>query len=338
MIYSIDKESFHRRVMWWWIIFGLLVAAFSFWVACNSIQTFTNSIKIFEKLTFKTQLIVDTIKGAGLGTPHFTSFVLNMFIGITYGMFLAEKRGSRKVFLGTVMLFMILSNLLTLTKAGFVSLIVMLHFFLFSFHRLRKNFFRNLTLMYAVLLLLFMLQLKISREFRVEGTPRFLNKAGYAGAIDSRAKYVWIPGVKKLLRSGCLGLGVGTFTYATISPHGHSIYFSTLFDFGIIGAIALLAMLFIIVKNFLIMIKFQETYLQIMFLSCCGVLVSIGVHGLVDLEYNTPVIWLFLGFYAATFLLAQKELAGVNAPKQSRETKDPLSTVNRLNLGTPFKP
>jgi len=63
----------------------------------------------------------------------------------------------------------------------------------------------------------------------------------------------------------------------------------------------------------------QQTYLQTMFLACCGVLISMGVHGFFDFEYNLPVIWLFLGFYTSTFLLAQKELAELNSPAPCRE-------------------
>lgn len=324
IVNSIDKESLHRRLMWFWIIFGALVAAFCLWVGCSEIQNAMYAKELGLNFTFKAQAIFHKIRAAALGTPHLTSFVLNMFTGITLGMMLAEKKGSRKLMLGLIILLMMLSNLLTLTKAGIVALIVMLHFFVIFFKRLRKHFFRNLILMYTVIGLLFFLQLKISREHREEGTPRFLYGAGYTEATTSRTKFVWLPGVKEFLKSGCLGLGVGTFTYATVSPHAHSIYFSTLFDFGIVGIVILAMLLIILVRNFLIMVSFQKTYLQTMFLACCAVMVSIGVHGILDFEYNTPVIWLFMGFYTATWLLAQKELAGLNSAGQleKEDTKD----------------
>lgn len=309
IINAIDSETFHRRLMTTWIIFGGLIAAFCLWMTCSSHQTATHIVNILDFLTFRSRVVFLTVRGAALGTPNLTSFVLNMMTGITFGMLLCERKMNRRILLGAVMLFMILSNMLTLTKAGLLALIVMLHFFLIVFRRLRRHFFLNLITMYAVLMILFFLQLKISKEYRVEGTPRFLAKSGYSDAMASRIKYVWNPGIKELSRNGFVGLGAGTFTYATTSPHGHSIYFSTLFDFGIVGVMAVLLVFLVLVRSFLMMSQYQETYLQIMFISCSGVLLSIGIHGLVDFEYNTPVVWLFLGFYMATFLLAKKELS-----------------------------
>lgn len=316
---SIQNESFHRRLMWCWILFGAIVASFCLWVSYSGLQEAVYAKKLGLHFTFKVQALIHKVRAAALGSPHLTSFVLNMFIGITLGMMLEESKRSKKLILGLIVILMMLSNLLTLTKGGIAGLIVMLHFFVIFFRRLRKHFLRNLLLMYAVIGILFFLQLKIAREQRSdEHTPRFLYGAGYTGATATRAKYVWIPGVNEFLKSGCLGLGVGTFTYATISPHAHSIYFSTIFDFGIVGIAVLLIILVLLVRNFLIMVKLQESYLQTMFLACCGVLLSMGVHGIFDFEYNTPVIWLFMGFYTATFLLSQKELSGVNRVSQPR--------------------
>jgi O-antigen ligase len=329
VVNSLDKEAFHRKVMWSWIIFGAIVSVFTIWSAVSNIQSLKYTFKIWDDVAFHTRLIFDKVRAAGLGTPHLSSLVLNMFTGITIGMLLIEIGSLKRFLLGTTALLMMLANLLTLTKGGLAGLVAMLHFFLVSFRCLRKNFFRNLILLYVVLFALVFLQIKISKEYRFEKTPRFMHKIGYVGAGKSRAALIWLPGLREFIKAGCIGLGVGTFTYATVSPHAHSIYFSTLFDFGIFGMVILIGMFFIILKHYFFMLKFQQTYLQIMFLSCCGVLVSIGVHGLVDFDYNTPVVWLFLGFYAATLQLAKEELAR----KTASHERQPFLVVHRAFAG-----
>lgn len=309
IINSIEKESFHRRIMWWWIMVGIFVAMFTFFVAyIDPAPNFIKIIKIWYNTSLKIYLTPGPFRGSYFASPHLTALILNMFSGITFGMALAEKKKSRKVILGVITTFMMLSNLLTLTKGGLVGLLVMLHFFLLSFSSLRKNFFRNLILLYSILLVIFILQVRISKEYKLQRTPRFLYTRGYIGAGSTRAKIIWIPGFKYFIRTGGTGLGVGTFSYATISPHAHSIYLSVLYDFGVVGVIIFAITVLILAKNYINMIRFQQTYLQIMFLACCGVLLAIGAHGFIDFEYNYPVIWLFMGLYTATFLLAQREL------------------------------
>lgn len=215
---------------------------------------------------------------------------------------------------------MMQASILTLVKGGLVGLVVMLHFFIFSFTRLRKHFFRNLIVLYSLLLILFAFQVTVSGELRY-GTPRYLYQKGYAEASGSRAKLIWIPGLKEVIRGGGIGLGVGTYTYATLAPHAHSIYLSMLFDFGVAGVIVLMIIFWIVLKNYLRMRRFQETYLQTMFIAFSGGLVSIGVHGLVDFEYNSPVLWLFLGLYTATFLLAQRELSALKKAEPGRNAE-----------------
>ncbi|MEK7224280.1 MAG: M28 family peptidase [Bacteroidota bacterium] len=118
----------------------------------------------------------------------------------------------------------------------------------------------------------------------------------------------------KLLQGNLLkGMGIGTSkTYLDAPnggcPHAHSIYFSTLFDLGLIGTAIVSLAFFVFLRDFLKMVKFQQTNLQLMFLCCCGGLVATLTHGTIDFEYNTPEIWFFFGLTVATLNLAKQEL------------------------------
>jgi len=122
---------------------------------------------------------------------------------------------------------------------------------------------------------------------------------------------MWTDGVSNLINNTSgIGLGPGGFRQHTHTgmPHVHNLYLSVLCDFGFIGLFLFLLVIFVLINNYFKMLRFQETYLQKMFLCCCGGLLAIGLHGMVDSMYNMSVIWFFLGLSMATFLLAQREL------------------------------
>lgn len=92
-----------------------------------------------------------------------------------------------------------------------------------------------------------------------------------------------------------------------VKDHGHSIYFSTVFDFGILGLLVLITTVIILARLFLTSIWFQLSYLQIMGVALLGGLINIGTHGLVDFEYNNPLIWIYLGLTFCTINLIRWE-------------------------------
>jgi hypothetical protein len=50
-----------------------------------------------------------------------------------------------------------------------------------------------------------------------------------------------------------------------------------------------------------------------------GGLIAMGVHGLVDFEYNTPLIWLYLGMAVATLNLTTYELLKIKQKNLKNE-------------------
>jgi O-antigen ligase len=105
-----------------------------------------------------------------------------------------------------------------------------------------------------------------------------------------------------------LGLGTGGLRYYKDPlPHAHSIYFSTLFDFGVIGALLLVGLIIALITKLFKLISYQTTYAQIMLVASTGSLLVVGVHGLVDFNYLDYIVWWTLGMVTATILLVDHE-------------------------------
>ena len=308
MVYSIDEESFHRKLIWCWIFTGLIIASIAF-ASCYFVFEYVHKIDLWGGVSFISFIETHIVgRAQGLGHPNETSLLLNLFICITMGMMLCEKNKIKKGICGTILLFLIFANFLTMSKSGMLAFLIMIHFLLVSISALRMHFFRNLVLFNTVWIILFCLGIIFIGDTK---TPRLI--AGGSSSelgLDLRLK-MWKEGVSNLINNTAgIGLGPGGFRYYTKThmPYPHSLYVSILCDFGFVGLLLFLLAILVMAYNYFKMLRFQETYLQIMFLCCCGGLLALGVHGLVDSTYLASYIWFFLGLSTATFHLAQKEL------------------------------
>lgn len=309
LLNSVNNENFHKNLMWCWIIFGVFVAI------CTFISAMLNgkkvySIKVWDWITFKLYLLAPPIRAESVANTNETAFILNLIICIAVGMMLTVNSLVKKIVLSAIIVFMMFAHILTLSKGGLMGMLAMLYFLLFFIERLRKNFVLNFFLIHFIIVFLLVLQVIITRENK---SPRIVSSSQSA-SLQSRVDVLYKPGMKRLMEGNVIqGMGIGTSKMYLDAenggcPHAHSIYFSTLFDLGIIGMIIVFSAFLLFFKDFIKMVKFQQTYLQIMFLACCGGLVATLVHGIIDFEYNTPEIWFFFGLSVVTLNLVKQEL------------------------------
>ena len=309
LLNSIDNVNFQKNLMWCWIMFGVLAMVGVFVAALFDFKKIY-SIEIGEWLTFKFILFGCPNRPLSVANPNETSFILNLTTCVAIGMLLTEDSFNKKVLLFMIVILMIFANIITLSKGGLFGMLAMLYFLLFFIQKFRRNLVRNFILMHLLLILFLVFQITTT----LESLPPRLVSSTESSSLKSRIKDFYKPCMKRLMESNLFkGMGVGTAKdYLTPkaggAPHAHSIYFSTLFDFGIVG-FAIASVIFIIfLKDFLNILKFPQTKLHVMFLCCCGGLVAIFVHGAIDFEYNTPEIWFFFGLTVVTLNLAKHEL------------------------------
>ena len=309
LLNSVNTENVHKNLMWCWISFGIVVAI------CTFISSMFDgkkiySIRVLDWLTFKLYLIAPPIRAESVANTNETAFILNLTICIAIGMMLTVNSLTKRIVLSAIVVFMMFAHILTLSKGGLMGMLAMFYFLLLFVQRFRKSFFRNFVLIHLIIISLLVLQVVITRESK---SPRIVS-ASQTASLQSRVDVLYKPGMKKLLQGNLLkGMGIGTSkTYLDAPnggcPHAHSIYFSTLFDLGLIGIAIVSLPFFIFLKDFMKMVKYQQTNLQLMFLCCCGGLVATLAHGIIDFEYNTPELWFFFGLTIATLNLAKQEL------------------------------
>lgn len=331
VFHSIEDEQAHRKVMWFWVFIAIATGLFSSSLFLMTGDALKISYPISEHLVFKMLVGVGAAAPTGLisrahafSTPHELGFFMNMSSAIAMGLMLSEKNKLRRWFLIGVIYFFICINLLTLGRGALGGLIIMLAFFVVAVKVMRKRFFMFSVLFIVGLIVtlqgenlimntVFLRDPVVTRIVKI--TETFANKAGIENQAPQRME-IWKKGFKNLKKSNLLGVGPGNVKYYQRDPHAHSVYFSFLFDFGLVG---LGVIIFIAGTLLLGMLKFvdrQTNYMQLMNVSILGGGFAVGVHALVDFEYNTAVVWLFLAVAFATLSLTKQEAASKKSDEE----------------------
>lgn len=313
VVHSIQKVSAYNRLMWCWIAAGVLIAFLTF---VNALLQGRHvfGLEILNGLNFRMEWLALPVRAESLANVNETALILNLTTCVTIGMLLSAPNRTQAKVLFSMAAFMILGNLLTMSRGGLLALLAMLYFIIITLRKFNSKLILHMVSLHVLIALLFMAQIGItlltSPDTSTTNKPIRATTTGQTSFLTGRMNMLWKPGVKRLLDQGPIkGLGIGAMKSYRNAPHGHSIYFSTLIDLGLVGLMLAALVPIILCRNFSAMRPFQESYLQRMYLSLFGGLVAIAVHGLVDFEYNTPELWFFLGLVVLTYHLAKKELA-----------------------------
>jgi O-Antigen ligase len=320
-ITTITNENIHRKVMWFYIISALcqglvalslyfpepLSSNFDWQISDNTaarMHLLTGAITVFGKIKRATAFTMS----------HEVGLFMNTALAVATGLLFTEKEKSKKTVLVVMICFFISVTMLTMSRAAFGSLIIMAFLILFLMRSLRRYI--------VVLFPLFVvgaISLYIAEHYMMVAlfsdkyiSPRFTQ--GWSGTSSGAPQFaaprllLWKKGFAQFWETYGLGVGVGNYKYFARAPHAHSIYFSYIFDFGLVGLAFLSAIALEIGRRALRVLKFQSSYLQIMSVTIVCGLSGAGIHCLVDFEYNRPFMWLYLGIVITTLLLALKEI------------------------------
>jgi O-antigen ligase len=326
---TVHNEASHKTLMWCWVLSITLQSLIAV------IMYFLNTIMLKYQIASGATLILNIQGGlfqpsgwprppSGLQDFHETALFINLAIPIALGLWLTESRRIKKVFLLIVIIFMILVCIRTESRAGIGSLILMVLGTFYLIKRLRR-FLALVIIFFPVSVIL--IALGFNAVFNYYENTNFEMRLIVLGgkAVESGdvvdpgmgssnvhgRMNLWIKSFKKYIEVAVQGLGIGNLKYESQAPHAHSIYFSVLFDFGLIGIGLVLSGILIMVRKYSAAFKQQTSYLQIMSFAFLGGFFALGFHGLVDMDYNFPIFWFYPGMAVATFNLAHREFSEV---------------------------
>ncbi len=307
-----------------WIVFILLIVGIALSVgAILSITLYRTHgysymTRITDLISLKFSFVVFPYpyhpRAMGLLPHNAVAGLLNTITGLTLILFLFEKKIIYKSILLVSMIFMAYAILQTKSRGGLVAYLVMWGFFFITLPPLKDKFIRNALFFIIVFTAVFM-----SVYWEHLFTSRL--SSGSAGHSVTQRLEWWADGLKVLHEQySWMGMGPGGFKYHQnpwIVPHAHNIYLSVLFDYGIIGFATFIALIFFLGKHLYGILKsYVPTYTQSMVIGSLGGIVALGIHGLIDIEYNIAPLWFLLGLLVATSRMAREELNYFQANKE----------------------
>jgi oligosaccharide repeat unit polymerase len=251
-------------------------------------------------------------RASSLANASTLALILNFCSAIALGFILTTRNRLVALLLSGAILLFFYTVLLSGSKGAVLGFVSMIVYFLCAVKKIRKIFFLHGTIAVVVMLvisLVVIVTFQLKYEDIIPRVFAFLSsQAGQESESLATRGEMWTCGFKNLInKTNGMGL-VGGFTEYCPYPHAHNIYFSVLFDFGILGAILLIAVLITVFRYFIRTAKYQGTYLQTMSIAIFGGLVAMGVHSLFDHAWHKGFFWLYPALLIATCNLVKKEV------------------------------
>lgn len=309
-----DKTKLNRAISVW--IFSAFLIALSAiggllymkYHKFSTTQRYSFEFPIVQDLLFYIGIRLHPARATGLAWHNSTGMICNVGISLLFYRLKYVKTVAKKIFCSLLMVFLVMAVILTQSKAGIGTLILLGIVFISLNLNTRKWIIINsilwITLLVGSFILTQMLT-NVNALDRVESSTVSTDSSN--DSLGIRVEW-WKKAAKKLYdKTYMMGLGPGGFKYYMEKdkvPYGHSIYFSVLFDMGVIGFLLLIAMIYYLLRYVYraIMEKKGDEHYLIVVLTV--VLFVIGLQGTVDMEYNTPYIWLLLGLIVAGLNIA----------------------------------
>lgn len=325
LITAYVKEEKHLVAAVWCFVASGILQAF-FYIVCFFLEPYNFTKKILPDFSFVMQIAGGYFQPSGMPLVdggfmdhHELALMANLALAVSFGLFITKPRRLKKAFLVVSMIIFILVVLHTQSRAGIASLLIMVFFIPLVFQVIRKYFIRFFSIFIVVVVAMYLVQSIATNLITNKNvTPRIIALGEKAvktqNVIDPGLKEntgrmkLWKKAFKKYKDYVVEGFGVGNLKKICHAPHAHNIFLSFLFDFGIIGLLSIIFIVGALVKRFKILLRYQTSYSQVMAIAFGVGLVAIGFHGQFDFEYNTTLLWLYLGLTVAAFRLAHQDI------------------------------
>ncbi|MBF0516969.1 MAG: O-antigen ligase family protein [Nitrospirae bacterium] len=327
IVSAVTTDQTHRMIMWAVVFSCLFEAVMSYYFRFIDTSIFEH--EFFESIAIGGRnygglLSVDgsPVQAHGLQEAHETSMLMNIFMGVSAGLFLTESGLKKRIFLVCCFILGLSVLIGTESRAGAASFILMGMFFLFFHNKTSRYFVTSAAIFLSALLVFYVVQQKIfsvlaGKEDTIMRLLMLGEKAVDTGDVldpgltvkegaGPGRRTIWGVGFTGLTGKWPFGVGIGNYKYFSRSPHAHSVPFSFLFDFGLIGLSLFLSIVFVTAKSYIKLIRSQQTYIQIMSLCIMSTLMAIVFQGCFDFDYTYPLFWLFGGILFSTLRLGSK--------------------------------
>lgn len=214
---------------------------------------------------------------------------------MSFGFFWRQKNPVRKTFLAGCVLLMVIAQLMTYSRGGLMGLVGGSFVFMVLQPEFRQNFIKYSSYAFLGVIVLFLLIYGRNLDMAIHRITAVFGDTGVSGT--SSRMTIWRDGFTLLKESPWLGAGIGGLRTTFSHPHAHNIYFSVLFDLGIIGFLILgwfICRLVRLINRLMKPITRKPD--MMMARGFIAALVAYSIHALVDFDFTwVQFFWGMLG-------------------------------------------
>ena len=250
-------------------------------------------------------------------SSHQLALLLAASIPIAIGLLMHEKTKLRYIVILCISI-MLVTEVMTLSRGGIIALYFSSLFVFILSSKLRPRFvFLSFFFLTGIIFLVYATNIVGNITLGTDIEPRLVKRttAGEAN-ITSQAPLriqLWKESFHDLRKTVFLGMGVGNMKLFEAAPHAHSIYFSLILDFGIMGVVFLIWFGTYFLHRLFSLPWVQETQSETMYVVSTAALIAVLIQGLVDFGYNLPILWLFFGYFVAISNFMNKEKSNIKS-------------------------
>jgi O-antigen ligase len=301
-----DRDALKKLLIFSFVV-GLLLSAattLSYWYDSRE------SIELFQDVTFKYGLNKEQDRPGGLAPANHTANILALFIMLSVALFYWVTSAWARAFIAAACLFALFNIFFTGSKGGVGSVVLGLLFLILSSRPLRKRWISWTLAVGAAAFLAMVSTSLVTGEGILQ--QRTIASAAVASISFSTRLEFWKIGLEYLWDTFGFGAGIGGFARLVDPwPAAHSLYFSVLFDLGVIGFL-LFGWLF-----FRLLLFLRASFRacrddEVRFTAQClaAYLVVFLVHGIVDFDYVYFPAWMMASFLMAALFIGAASRGG----------------------------
>ena len=292
-----------------WFLCGVYVAVTN--AVSLALDPYVSEYPLGSQMTLDVMFGTEAVRAGGVGIHNGTALILNMSIFMTLaGIFYAGK--PRYWVLALPFIFaMFFGQLITRSRGAFYGLLVGLCLAALWMLRSRRSVLLGVALMVSLCLGSFFVS-HIGVEHSalnrlMSPVVSYTRQAGFSFRIK-----VWSRALDELSRLNWLGMGLGGWAVrAPDLPHGHSVFFTPVFEWGPLGVLLWPFFLFLAVRGTWIRWrKCRGTRGEHAATCLMAGLVAVALQGIASFDYTHLPFWIFLGcgWYAMERWAAEKRI------------------------------
>jgi len=277
-----------------WFLCGVFVAVTN--IMSLQMEPFVRQYPLGEHWTLDVLFGEEGARAGGVGIHNGTALVLNMSLFVLLACLFATGRRVHWVVCLPFLLLMVLGELITRSRGGFYGMVVGLCLAVAWSLRSRRS-----VLLGVVLVIVFCVAAYFISHWGVShGAFHRLVSPVVSSETQSGFSFramVWFRALDEMSRLHWLGLGLGGWAEKVSDlPHGHSIFFTPIFEFGPLGLFLWSPFLFFVIRGTCVRARmcrgtpgeFAAPWLAAGLISC-------GLQGIASFDYSHLPYWVFLG-------------------------------------------